>query len=201
MKAKHFVAGLSLAALLSGCATFDSSGDISEGRNALFRGDYQTALGYFQRADQVDPNYVFGTEVKAGPLSYVGRAQYLSGNYAQAAQTLQKALAQHSDDSVARLYLGLALVREGDRQQGLQEIDAGLKGVDDLIHYVRWSYRFSFGKWWDAGGNIRSVIANDRAMIASGNIDWQKLLADGEWVALRIDREPEAVRDQREDVV
>ena len=34
------------------------------------------------------------------------------------------------------------------------------------------SFRFSFVKDWDPGRDIRSAIERDRAMIASGKIDW-----------------------------
>src|SRR5262249_15303379 len=56
----------------------------------MLKGDYQQALGSFQDAEKVNPTYVYGTELKAGVLSYLGRTQYLTGNYAQARQTLGK---------------------------------------------------------------------------------------------------------------
>jgi len=104
-----------LLAFMSACgAGFQTAGDVAQGRQAMFRGDYQGALGYFQAAAQADPNYVHGTELRAGVLSYVGRAQYLTGDLAQARQTLERGLAQHRGDNVARLYLGLTLARLKD---------------------------------------------------------------------------------------
>jgi tetratricopeptide (TPR) repeat protein len=199
MKTKYFLLRLSLIVFLSGCAAFDSAGDIAQGRQALFRGDYQTALGHFQSAQTTDPTYIYGTELQEGVLSYVGRAQYLTGNYEQARQALEKALSQQNDDNVARLYIGLTLARLGDRQKGLQEIDAGMKGIHDFIDYISDSFRFSFGKDWDIGRDIRSTIEKDRAMIASGKIDWSRLIADGEWVGMSIEREPDMVRQEQED--
>ncbi len=38
--------------------------------------DYQSALGYFQQAEQVDPTYIYGAELREGVSSFVGRAQY-----------------------------------------------------------------------------------------------------------------------------
>ena len=40
MKVIHFLAGLSLSVLLSACATFQGAGDIAQGREAMFAGDY-----------------------------------------------------------------------------------------------------------------------------------------------------------------
>ena len=85
----------------------------------MLKGDYQRGLGLFQDAEKVDPTYVYGTELRAGVLSYLGRTQYLTGNYAQARQTLEKAVSQHRSDDVARLYLGLTLYRLGDQKAAL----------------------------------------------------------------------------------
>ena len=117
---------LLFAIFFSGCGPgFQAGSDVAQGRQALFRGDYQGALGYFQNAAQTDPNYIFGTELREGTLSYLGRAQYLTGQLAPARDTLQKAIAQHKSDSVAQLYLGLTLARQGDRKDGLRRIEAG----------------------------------------------------------------------------
>ena len=198
MKVTHFLAGLSLSVLLAACATFQGAGDIAQGREAMFAGNNQAALGYFQAAEQVDPNYIFGTELQEGVLSYLGRAQYLTGNYAQARQTLEKAVSQDKDDNVARLYLGLAWARQGNRQKGLQDIDAGMKGIYDFVDYITDTFRFSYGRDWDPGRDIRSAIERDRAMIASGKIDWSTLIANGESIAMKIEQEPDIVRRERE---
>lgn len=165
----------------------------------MFAGDYKTAVGYFQSAEQVDPEYIFGTELHAGVLSYLGRAQYLTGDYAQARQTLEKAVSQDKEDNVARLYLGLTLARQGERQKGLLDIDAGMKGIHDFVDYIADTFSFSFGKDWDPGRDIRSAIERDRAMIASGKIDWPALVAGGESIGMKIEQEPDIVRRERED--
>jgi tetratricopeptide (TPR) repeat protein len=74
-------------------------------RQALFEGNNQAALGYFQAAAQVDPNYLYGTDLQGGTLSFLGRAQYLNGDYTRARSDVGKALAQHKDDNVARRLL------------------------------------------------------------------------------------------------
>ena len=93
MKVRYFSAWLLLSVLLSACAAVRGGGDVEQGRQALLAGNYQAALGSFQNAEQADPNYIYGAELREGVLSFEGRAQYLTGNYAQARQTLEKTFA------------------------------------------------------------------------------------------------------------
>jgi tetratricopeptide (TPR) repeat protein len=198
MRLTYSPAWLLVSVSLSACASLQSAGNVAQGRQALFAGNNQAALGFFQAAAQADPNYIYGTELQEGTLSFLGRAQYLNGDYAQARSTLEKALAQHKDDNVARLYLGLTLARQGETQKGLQDIDAGMKGIYDFLNYIADSFRFTYGQYWDPGRDIRSAIERDRAIIASGKIDWPTFIADGEWIAMKTEREPDLARQQQE---
>ena len=182
---------------LSACASFRAAGAIAHGRQALIKGNNQAALGYFQAAEQVDLAYVYGTELRQGVLSYLGRAQYLTGYYAQARSTLETALSQNPSDNIARLYLGLTLARQGETQKALPDIDSGMKGIYDLLNYLTDTFRFGYGQYWDPGRDIRSAIEKSRAVMASGKIDWPTLIADGESVALKMEREPDQARQNR----
>ena len=197
MRRIHFLVLLFLSIWLSACVSFQAAGDIAQGRQALFKGNNQAALGYFQAAEQVDPAYVDDTELRQGVLSYVGRAQYLTGNYAAARSTLEKALSQNPSDNVARLYLGLTLARQGETQKALPDIDGGMKGIYDLLNYITDTFRFGYGEFWDPGRDIRSAIEKNRAVMASGKIDWPTLIADGESIALKTEREPDEARQNR----
>ena len=197
MRRIHFLVLLFLSIWLSACVSFQAAGDIAQGRQALFKGNNQAALGYFQAAEQVDPAYVYGTELRQGVLSYLGRAQYLTGNYAQARSTLETALSQNQSDNIARLYLGLTLARQGETQKALPDIDGGMKGIYDLLNYITDTFRFGYGEYWDPGRDIRSAIEKNRAVMASGKIDWPTLIADGESIALKTEREPDEARQNR----
>ena len=197
MRPRHFLAWSFLSIWLSACVSFQAAGDIAQGRQALFKGNNQAALGYFQAAEQVDPAYVYDTELREGVLSYVGRAQYLTGNYAAARSTLEKALSQNPSDNVARLYLGLTLARQGETQKALPDIDRGMKGIYDFLNYIADTFSFGYGQYWDPGRDIRSAIENNRAVMASGKIDWPTLIADGESIALKTEREPDQARQNR----
>jgi len=197
MRRIHFLVLLFLSIWLSACVSFQAAGDIAQGRQALFKGNNQAALGYFQAAEQVDPAYVDDTELREGVLSYLGRAQYLTGNYAAARSTLEKALSQNPSDNVARLYLGLTLARQGETQKALPDIDGGMKGIYDLLNYITDTFRFGYGEYWDPGRDIRSAIEKNRAVMASGKIDWPTLIADGESIALKTEREPDEARQNQ----
>jgi tetratricopeptide (TPR) repeat protein len=196
MKVIYFLAGLSLSVLLSACATIRGGGDVDQGRQALLEGQYQRALGLFQDAEKVDPTYVYGTELRAGVSSYLGRTQYLTGNYAEARQTLEKAVSQHRSDNVARLYLGLTLYRLGDQKTALTNIQRGMEGINNWLDYLNQNFRLEFGQDWDPGGTIRAGIKTDLAMISSGKIDWAQLIADGERLGIRIENEEDYYRVQ-----
>ncbi|HET9686485.1 MAG TPA: hypothetical protein VFP79_04825 [Pseudolabrys sp.] len=196
MKVIHLLAGLSLTVLLSACAVVNTAGDIAQGRQAMLEGKYQLALDYFWAGDQLDPHYMFGAELREGVLSFLGRAQYLTGNYAQARQTLEKDLSHHRSDNVARLYLGLTLYRLGDQKGALTNIQHGMSGIYNWLEYLNEAFRFEFGQGWDPGGTIRAGIKTNLDMISSGKIDWPKLIADGEALGIGIEQEEDDFRVQ-----
>jgi tetratricopeptide (TPR) repeat protein len=196
MKAIYLVA-LSLSALLSACAggAFQTAGQYEAGKQALYTGNYPTALGYFQEAAQANPNAVYGATLRLGILTYVGQTQYLTGRYAEARQTLRKELSQHPSDNVALLYLGLTEARLGNRQAALGHI---MKGIAAFLNYLNTNFAYSFGQYWDPGGTIRASIKTDLAMISGPNTDWPALIAAGEKLGIRIEEEEEKARQQQQ---
>jgi tetratricopeptide (TPR) repeat protein len=91
------------------------SSAVALGRQELFRGQNQDALESFEVAARADPGYSFGVDRSEGVFSYLGRAQYLNGQYAQARQSLERDLARDPGNSLSRLYLGLTQVRLNER--------------------------------------------------------------------------------------
>ena len=191
MRAKYFSVLLLLPAWLSACANYQAGGYVQSGVQALLAGNNQTALSYFQAAAQQDPNYVYDVQLNLGVLSYLGRAQYLTGNYAQARQTLEKALAQNSADNLAQLYLGLTQARLGDNQAGLKNIDASMKQINSWLNYLNGNFP---GEGWDPGGAIQANIKNALAMISSGDVEWNKLFVYGESVGLGVAQQQQTFR-------
>jgi tetratricopeptide (TPR) repeat protein len=161
MKGTYSLALFALVILLSGCATIQTAGEYESGKQALYAGNYQTALAYFTQAAQANPDAVYGATLRLGILTYLGQAQYLNGRYAEARQTLRKELSQHPSDNVALLYLGLTEARLGNRQAALGNIENGMKGIDHFLNYITSAFRYSFGQYWDPSGSIRASIKTD----------------------------------------
>ena len=179
---------------LSACTSLRVGSEVAAGRHALLTGNNETALAYFHSAAQKDPEYRYGTALKQGIWSYVGRTEYATGKLPQARQTLEKALSANKDEDIARLYLGLTLARSGDRQRGLKEIEGGMRGINDWLEWVTEAHRFSFGQFWDPAREIRTAIRGDLAMISGREFDWQKLITDGEWIAMQMEEEGDKAR-------
>jgi tetratricopeptide (TPR) repeat protein len=185
---------LLLLASISACTSLHVGSEVAAGRHALLTGNNEAALAYFHSAAQKDPEYKYGTALKQGIWSYVGRTEYATGKLPQARQTLEKALSANKDEDIARLYLGLTLARSGDRQRGLKEIEGGMRGINDWLEWVTEAHRFSFGQFWDPARAIRTAIRGDLAMISGREFDWQKLITDGEWIAMQMEEEGDKAR-------
>jgi tetratricopeptide (TPR) repeat protein len=202
MKQKTLIALCLSIVFFSGCAAFQAGTDVDSGRRAFLIGNNEAALSYFQSAAQQDPNYIYGFALPQGIWSYVGRAEYATGKLPQARQTLERALSLNKDADVARLYLGLTLARDGDRQQALKEIEDGMKGLYQQIEYITQAHRWTYGRFWDPRREIRSAIQDNLAMFSGKDVDVQRLIADGEWLGMRVEQEIDwARRDEREELL
>ena len=198
MKTKISLALFSLFVFLAGCTSLQTGGEVQWGRQALLEGRNEAALGYFYSAAQRDPNYVYttGSSPRQGVWSYVGRSEYLTGRFPQAQQTLERALSANRQADIARLYLGLTLAREGDRQRGLKEIESGMRGINGFLDYINQAQRYSIGQFWDPDRDIRRAIQNNLAMISGKDLDWQRLTAETEWLGIRMEQESDLARRQ-----
>jgi len=184
---------------LSGCARMQVAQDVQFGRQAFFVGNNEVAQSYFQNAAKINPNYeYYSMGQRQGVWSYVGRSEYVNGRYPQARQSLERALSANKSEDIARLYLGLTLARDGDRQRGVKEIEAGMKGIHDWLEYVTQAHVFSYGRFWDPGNEIRSQIRTDLAMISARDVDLPQVIAEGEWLGKRIEEESDRARKQQQ---
>jgi len=185
------------ALFLSGCASFEAGSNVQRGRYALLRGDSKLALSHFQRVSEIDPNYYYRIgPMKEGVWTYVGRAHYDTGDIKSAQKALEQARTSHPDDSFAPLYLGLALAKNGDRQRGVKELQAGLTGLNDWLEYID---QYSADRaYWDPGAIIRSGIKKELARIDGKEINWTDLIAGAERVGTDLETEAdEAMKEKR----
>jgi len=188
---------LPFAFYLSGCASFEAGSNLQQGRYALMRGDAKLAQSLFQRASEIDPNLVYRIgPMKEGVWTYLGRAHYNSGNVKSAQAALEQARKRHPDDNFAPVYLGLTLSKNGDRQRAVNELQTGLKGLNDWFDYI--TTKSIDRAYWDPGSSIRSGISEQLARIDSKEINWPELVAGTERIGLEIEEEADKVaRDKR----
>lgn len=189
--------GLCALLALSGCVDIQTAGLVQRGRTQLMNGDPKVALADFQSAAEVDPKYVANfTPLDEGVWTYVGRAYYETGDLAQARQSFQRALTYRPEDPLAQLYLGLVLVRDGNRETGLKEIESGLHGLTNFLDDIQ-TYDED-GVYWDPSGQIRSEIQKVLSMISSGDFSSQDLIARGEGIGKSMEEEADSARLYRE---
>jgi tetratricopeptide (TPR) repeat protein len=123
--------------LTTACSAVSLQGDFAAGRQAFLRGDPASAGTYFGRVAQADPQYKSETVVMRESIwTYLGRAQYDSGRFPEARENFERALSYVNDDHLARLYLGLVLLKApvvapATKPFSLQEVSFALReGVE-----------------------------------------------------------------------
>ncbi len=183
-----FLAPIAVFFLLTGCATFQANSEILAGRRRLLIDDPAGALPYFQRAAELDPNYLTNfTPFKEGVWTYVGRSQYATGKLSDARQNLERALSRYNDDYLGRMYLGLTLIRQQESDKGLKEFAGGIKGLNDWLEYV--AIYNSYGLFWDPRREIRSEIQKNLVMIEGPKMNVETVVANGEWLGKKMEEE------------
>jgi len=190
---------LQFAIFLSGCVAFQVGGEIQGGRTALMYGDPKVALVHFQQVAALDPNYITNfTVFQEGVWTYVGRANYATGKLPEARQALEHALSRYEHDYLARLYLGLVLERQGERERGSKEVEVGLKGLGDWLVYIdQYTHQ---GRYWDPAKKIQSEIKRNLAMVSGREFNWRELGQNIEWIGKEIEQEIDRARkDESED--
>jgi tetratricopeptide (TPR) repeat protein len=175
---------------IAGCSGV--GGDVAAGRNALQTGRSNDAVGYLSRAAAADPDYKLPYRVHASVLAYLGRAYLETGQDTQARQTLEKAVNLDKDDSLAHLYLGIVLLKTGERERGRKEIEEGLRAIDDTLEFFAEEDRF-YRLFWDPNMQIRNDIRKSLA----AKLDDAQLAMAGERIGSQFDEEiDEARRDE-----
>ena len=183
---KLFTLALAFLVFAPGCSSVGP--DVLAGRNALQAGRSSDAVGYLERAAAQDPDYALHYAIDGGVLTMLGRAYYEAGRDAEARATLEKTLARDQGDHMARLYLGLALARSGERERGTQEIRTALRGIHGQLDYLA-ADSFS-GIFWDPTRVLRSQI---KAGLEDNN-NLPELIASAQDIGRLVDREIDLAR-------
>lgn len=182
------ICSLQFVIFLSGCVAFQVGREIQAGRFALMYGEPKVALTHFQRAAEMNPDYLLNFSLlEEGVWTYVGRAYYATGRLPEARQALERARSRYDQDNLAKLYLGLVLARDGDRDRGLREIEAGMSGLRDWLDYI--DQYLPDGRYWDPGKRLSNEIQKNLAMIRGKDPNWTELVASGEWLGKELEHE------------
>jgi tetratricopeptide (TPR) repeat protein len=185
---------LSILILLTGCTAFQTSNELHRGRVALLGGMPDAAVAHFTQVTALNGNARY-SQLQEGAWTYLGRAYYDAKKYPEARQALDRAAAINSDDSFARLYLGLTRARQGDYETGRKEVLLGLKGLYDWLDYI--AYNASTGAYWDTTGEIRAELQAMQSGVQAANPNFDPLFARLETLGTRIEHEIDlASRDE-----
>jgi len=175
------------AGSLPGCNPFTSDiprfgtgGHYAEGREQFMRGrggDMDKAVAALDSVVRDDPTY-------RDSLTLLGRAYYNKGNYEIAKQILQRALLVNKEDEIAWITLGLAQLRLGEDEKGIET----LQGAITLVSKVSKSGYRNFPNW-DSKGLVRSYVSRSVVDIRKGAEAKPNLIRDCETLLARMDDE------------
>ena len=166
---------------------------IQKGRQALMTGRSELAIEHFRQALELSPDTLHFFILPQSAATYLGRAYYQATQLAQARHMLERARRRFQEDNMARLYLGLTLLRSGAITAGAQQIDDGARGLREWIEYKE-ANNIGQGIYWDPAREIRNEIDILTQLIAEDNVDTEQIVAAGEWLGNRVEREIDLAR-------
>ena len=152
--------------LLSSCTHAKSRG-----------GNIDRAIDSLEAVVRQDPTY-------RDSLTLLGRAYYKKGRYGDARQIVTRAVRLNKDDEIAWLVLGLAQMRLGEDQQGLETV----KGALTLLgRAMRDGYR-EYPEW-DPNRVVRIALRRAVLLAAKGLEEKNDLVRSMELLLDQIDDE------------
>ena len=136
-----------------------------------------TAIEALQAVVKDDPTY-------KDSMTLLGRAYYRKGHYDISRQVLERALLINKDDEVAWLNLGLAQLRLGQEEAGMETLGGAITLVSKVS---RGGYR-GFPNW-DSKGTVRTAISRSVVAYKKGLEEKDALIRAAETILLRMDDE------------
>ena len=170
--------------LIAGCShsipRFGIGGRYLEGKREITNGrfgDADKAILALEEVARQDPTY-------RDSLTLLGRAYYKKGRYRDAFEILKRALAVDPEDEIAWIALGLAQLRLGDDQRGLETLKGGLT----LLYKVSVDGYKGIG-FWDKSGSVRSALRQSSFLLVKEVEAKEKIITSCEVLLARIDDE------------
>lgn len=159
---------------------FGTGGRYVEGRQEVTKprgGDMDRAISALEAVVRQDPTY-------RDSLMLLGRAYYKKGRYGDAKQILIRALALNKDDEIAWLVLGIARLRLGENQPGVEDVKGGLTLLGKAMRDGYREYRE-----WDPNRTVRTSLRRTVLVAAKGVEEKNDLVRSVELLLDRIDDE------------
>ncbi len=174
---------------ITGCSRPDFfigiGGKYNEASMELLRGragNVDKAILNLENVVQENPTY-------RDSLTLLGRAYYKKGRYHDAHLILQRALAVNKEDEIAWLVFGLAQIRVGDDEKGLESLKGGLTLLSKVM---KDGYRGFSG--WDQNATVRSTLQRSALQALKGLDERENIIQQTELLLARIDEEEWAQR-------
>ena len=167
---------------------FGIGGRYEEGKEQFLRGragDMDTAIVALENVVSQDPTYKYS-------LMYLGRAYYRKGRYQDAFAVLQRAVAVNKDDEIAWMALGLAQLRLGQNDNGIESLKGGITlankvMVDGYHNHI----------YWDTRGLIRASMRRCAFLLTKGPEEKENIIQNTDRLFALIDDEENFQRNTR----
>ena len=157
-----------------------AAGHYLEARQQFLKGksgSMEKAISNLQGIVQDDPTY-------KDSLTLLARAYYNQGSYEASRQVIQRALRVNKEDEIAWMTLGMAQLRLGEDEKGVET----LQGAVTLVSKVS-KPRYRGYDEWDAKGLVRSYISRTVVELRKGIDAKPSLLRTCESLLSRMDDE------------
>ena len=183
---------LSLVIISSACnhaiPRFGVGGRYEEGKEQFLRGrggDMDTAVTALETVVSQDPTY-------KDSLTYLGRAYYNKGRYQDAFAILQRALVINRDDEMAWIAFGLAQLRLGQNNAGIESLKGGITLASKVMvdGYQNFLY-------FDTRGLIRAQIRRSAFLLTKGIEEKNNIISATDRLLALVDDEVNFQRNTR----
>lgn len=167
---------------------FGVGGRYEEGKEQFLRGrggDMDTAVTALETVVSQDPTY-------KDSLTYLGRAYYNKGRYQDAFAILQRALQVNRDDEVAWIAFGLAQLRLGQNDAGMESLKGGITLASKVMvdGYQNFLY-------FDTRGVIKAQIRRSAFLITKGIEEKNNIISSTDRLLALVDDEVNFQRNTR----
>jgi tetratricopeptide (TPR) repeat protein len=96
-------------------------------------------------------------------------------------------------DEIKKIRAETAGKNETQTARAAKELAVALAGLrDDLDTFLANSLQ---GRFWDPGGELRKEIRNGIALLSARDLDWKKIIANGEWLGENLEEEIDKARE------